>query len=195
MAVVGVDGCKAGWFAVRIEGGDEGDYTSRVYPKVADLLKAWDDVSLILIDIPIGLPDSGDGRTCDAQARNKLGKRHPSVFTPPGRGALKVDLFDHSHRRVSDANRDETGKGLSKQAFGIVPKIREVDELLRARGPGARPEIREVHPEICFWSLNREEAMANGKQKRLGVEERLNVLRGINPRVVNVAHEVIQSSL
>ena len=58
MAVVGVDGCKGGWFAVRIEGGDEGDYTPCVFPTMAGLLAAWDDAALILIDVPIGLPHS-----------------------------------------------------------------------------------------------------------------------------------------
>ena len=89
----------------------------------------------------------------------------------------------HHHKVVSDANREETGKGLSIQAFGIVPKIRELDELLRERGRDARPEIREVHPEICFWALSGEKAMRNGKQKKAGLEERLGVLRRINPSV------------
>ena len=183
MAVVGVDGCKAGWFAVRIAGGDQGDYTFGVFPGMSDLLRAWSDVSLILIDIPIGLPDSSDGRACDAEARSRLGRRHSSVFTPPGRAALKADGVAHHHKVVSDANREETGKGLSIQAFGIVPKIRELDELLRERGRDARPEIREVHPEICFWALSGEKAMRNGKQKKAGLEERLGVLRRINPSV------------
>lgn len=191
MAVVGVDGCKAGWFAVRIEGGDEGEYTFGVFAGLADLLKAWDDASLVLIDIPIGLPDSSEARGCDGEARRALGRRRSSVFPPPGRAALRADAEDHSHKRVSDANRGELGQGLSIQAFEIVPKIREVDELLRKRGADARPEVREVHPEVCFWSLNHRKAMTSRKQTKAGLEERLGVLRGINPRVDDLYHEAL----
>ncbi|MYI83480.1 MAG: DUF429 domain-containing protein, partial [Chloroflexi bacterium] len=155
----------------------------------------WSDASLILIDIPIGLPNSGDGRACDAEARLRPGRRRSSVFTPPGREALRADLHDHSHKRVSDVNREETGKGLSIQAFGIVPKIREVDELLRERGADARPRIREVHPEVCFWSLNRGNAMQNRKSTKAGLEERLTVLRRLSSRVDLVYNAALETFL
>ena len=191
MAVVGVDGCKGGWFAVRIEGGDEGDYTACVFPTMAELLAAWDDAALILIDVPIGLPHSKDARACDAEARSRLGPRRSSVFPPPGREALRMDRGAHRHGLVSEANRRETGNGLSIQAFGIVPKIREVDELIRERGHDARPAIREVHPEVCFWALNGGAPMRHGKLTQAGRDERLGVLRQLNPRVDDVYDEAL----
>ena len=36
--------------------------------------------------------------------------------------------------------------------YAIIPKIREVDSLLRGNAK-ARRAVREVHPEICFCEL------------------------------------------
>ena len=190
MAVVGVDGCKAGWFAVRIEGDD---YSVGVFSTVAELLVSLGgDASLILIDIPIGLPNSCEERCCDREARTRLGSRASSVFPAPGREALEEDRREHRHEAVSDANRRETGRGLSIQAFGIVPKIREVDDLIRERGLTAHPAIREIHPEVCFWSLNGGRPMGHTKQRPDGHCERLDVLRRIHPCVDDVRDEALR---
>lgn len=200
MAVVGVDGCKGGWFAVRIEG-DEGSF--RLFPTVTDLVKTWNDVSLILIDIPIGLSSSEKRRACDEEARKRLGPRWRSVFLTLGRTALdeyrrRVDdeeaglsesesaancrlcfytRFERGlDKSVSAANCRQTGEKLSEQALRIVPKIEEVDDYICKRGVNDHPIIREVHPEICWWALNGEKAMENSKKEKDGLEERLRVL-------------------
>lgn len=68
------------------------------------------------------------------------------------------------------------GKGVSIQTWAIVPKIMEVDGLLRA--DEARHEIvREVHPEVSFFFLNGERPMSTPKRKADGQAERLSVLR------------------
>src|SRR5690606_24608734 len=43
--------------------------------------------------------------------------------------------------------------GVSIQAFGIFPKIREVDVLLSER-PDLRERVFESHPEVAFMRLN-----------------------------------------
>ena len=193
MAVIGVDGCRAGWFAVRIEGGDDGECGAEVFPTVAGLLASpWGDASLILIDIPIGLPDSRGERACDKEARARLGPRASSVFPAPGREALEADRLARRHEAVSEANRRETGRGLSIQAFGIVPKIREVDDLMRERGPAARPAIREIHPEVCFWALHGKRPMAHNKGGAPGQRERLAVLRALRPDADGVYAEALR---
>jgi predicted RNase H-like nuclease len=45
------------------------------------------------------------------------------------------------------------GRGISQQAWRILPKIREVDDLLRADVKRAE-QILEVHPEVCFAQWN-----------------------------------------
>jgi predicted RNase H-like nuclease len=55
MAVVGVDACRGGWFAVRREGDDTISF--EVFGTNRELWEARGAASTILIDIPIGLID------------------------------------------------------------------------------------------------------------------------------------------
>ena len=69
----------------------------------------------------------------------------------------------------------ENAKAISKQTWAIVPKIREVDDLLRTR-PALREIIHEVHPEVCFRELAGA-PMKYSKKKREGQDERQRALR------------------
>ena len=170
MAVVGTDGCRAGWFAVRIE--SSGDHETRVFGDFGSLWRSWGDASLILVDIPIGLPDAGKKqRECDSLARRLLGPRRSSVFTPPSRVALE----HATHEQASEANFREVDRKLSIQSWHLVPKIREVDRLLR-EDQTARKRVREVHPEVCFWAFAGSQPMKSNKKRSAGRRERLDVL-------------------
>ena len=174
MAVVGADGCRSGWFAVRRE--PDGTSSFDVFPGISDLWRRWGDASLVLIDIPIGLTDSPAQRGCDSEARRLLGPRRSSVFTPPCRKALAVPTYE----RASEVNFRETGRKLSRQAWNISSKIQEVDDLVR-RSAEARSRIREVHPELCFWAFAGRRPMAAPKKDRAGRRERLALLRRLDP--------------
>jgi predicted RNase H-like nuclease len=52
---------------------------------------------------------------------------------------------------------------VSKQLYNIAPKIREVDQVLRADPPLAR-RVFEVHPELAFWRLNGSRALDQPKK-------------------------------
>ena len=65
------------------------------------------------------------------------------------RAALPVSTYED----VARVNREETGRGLSRQAWGILPKIREVEQLMR-QSQSAGELFVEVHPELLFWALN-----------------------------------------
>jgi len=82
------------------------------------------------------------------------------------------------------------GKGLTRQAFEIVPKIREVDDLL-AESERARSMVREVHPELCFWAFGEGKPMRNGKKTDDGFRERMAVLEQLLPG----CGEVVRSAL
>ena len=165
--VVGVDGCRSGWVcACRSAEG----LNVRVVP---DFETVWTDVvseatNRILVDIPIGLPTSSR-RTCDVEARRRLGSRASTVFFAPVRGVLDAT----THERASAENRDKTGYGLSIQAWNLVPKIRAVDSLLRAT-PRARTIVSESHPELAFAAfagapLTEPKSTAEGRRRRLDV--------------------------
>lgn len=168
---VGADGCPGGWVGVRV--GETGGLATRVCPDV-ETLRAWAGArTLILIDIPIGLRDrDAAARDCDRAARRLLGApRAASVFTPPVRACLDADNWTAANAR----SRRLTGRGLSRQAWNIASKIREVDAWLRV-DPIRQRLLRESHPEVLFQALNNGEPMRHPKRRSAGRNERLAVL-------------------
>ena len=183
MYVVGVDGCRAGWLA--IPSTQSGSWEAEVLPDFAALWKKHREADLILVDIPIGLKEGGpEARRCDAEARKILGPRKSSVFPVPCRSAVYQLNYDAAIKE----NLRRTGKSIFKAVWMIVPKIREVDELLSQDG-SARNRMRESHPEVCFWALNGGRPMAFNKKTGAGQAERQAVLENIlSPIFSDLAH-------
>ena len=177
---VGVDGCPEGWFSVGLDG--RGRYEVGVFKTFKELLDRYAGAELVLVDIPIGLPEGAGGRDCDREARRRLEARRSSVFpTPTRRTVEQAARSPWDYRRALEVERQFAGKGISQQAFRIAPKIAQVDRALLERGPNATPQVREVHPELCLWALNHKRPMKYGKKKAEGEKERLEVLQGIEP--------------
>jgi predicted RNase H-like nuclease len=104
MKSVGVDACKKGWFAVSIDSNDT--WEIGIFDAIGDLWNECQNNALILIDIPIGLPDNGK-RKCDVEARKILKKRAASVFPVPCRQTIHADTYKKACRRccgTSDGN-------------------------------------------------------------------------------------------
>ncbi len=171
---IGIDGCKAGWFFFRFE---DGVGTFGVAASVAEILDAAPPHTHALIDIPIGLKERGKTeRDCDRLAREMLRpKRHSSVFPAPCRQALREADYAAANAR----NQRVTGRALSRQSWGIAPKIREVDDYLRA-SEAARGKLRESHPELVFCGLAGGPMSAN-KKTRDGFAERMTILQLYEP--------------
>jgi predicted RNase H-like nuclease len=187
---VGVDGYGAGWFAIALT--EAGDFDTVVFSEISDLWNYFcgdhTDVHICL-DIPIGLIDRSSSykrRPCDAEARKLLApKRHPSVFTPPCREALHAE----SYESACDINEEVTGIRLTKQLWGIVPKIREVDDFL-VSAHSAQENIKEIHPEICFWAFAGK-PMEDSKKKNEVFIERKKILQ----EICNLTDRIVQNSL
>ena len=197
--VVGVDGCRAGWFAVRLSG--QGEYAVAKFASLGELVDSYDDGDLVLVDIPIGLPEDGSPRECDLRARKVLGARGGAVFPAPTRQAAEQARADREdYGAFCDEQCRYTGKRLSRQAFGIAPKIAEVDEVMRRRCDGG-PRVREIHPEVCFWALNGKRPMQyskkprRGELERHGERERKDILRLLEPRTDRIVDEATQRFL
>jgi predicted RNase H-like nuclease len=185
MFYVGADVSKKKWFAVRL--GEEDDWEVNLFPSIKALWEQYKQARMILLDIPIGLPDGGSNwRSCDIEARELLGKRRLSVFPVPCRPAV-----DAEEAKESDINEQKTGRKLSKQSLGIIPKIKEVDQLL-SEDKSAKSRIREIHPEVCFWALNGKIPMAYSKKKSEGIKERKEVLRSVYPYSEAIFRDVEQ---
>ncbi len=159
MAVIaGIDGCPAGWVCLTKEL-STGNVDSRILPNIAAVLQLDHRPELVMVDVPIGLTDSGP-RACDLQARAHLkAPRASSVFPAP----IRPTLLATTYTQACQIGQKVDGRKLSQQAWGILPKIREVDAFLRT-DTSLQEWIREVHPEVCFWAWNGEKAMAHKKK-------------------------------
>ncbi len=168
--VAGVDGCRGGWLAVLVEFADGQVFGEEHHlcPAFAGILDLPRRPSVVAVDVPIGLLDERvkGGRACDRLLRRVLGKgRASSVFSPPTRSALACGSWEQARR-----------EGLSKQAWGIVPRIREVDALMT---PEMQTRVYEGHPELAFFHLARLAPAARSKKTGEGREERLALLSSL----------------
>jgi predicted RNase H-like nuclease len=172
--VAGIDGCRGGWVSFKVDLRSL-DTSVELIDVPSILRNKPDDLSILAIDIPIGLLDGS--RICDKAARKLLGQpRGTSVFAAPSRTALSAK----THAAASATNLRITGRGLSRQAWGIAPKIKQVDDAVT---PDCLRWAFEVHPEVCFWALNQRRPMKHNKKTRDGSLERLTLLRSVFPRI------------
>jgi 5-methylcytosine-specific restriction enzyme A len=176
--VAGVDGCKAGWFAVFADVETGSLLGWELLEHFSDLIERPNRPLIVAVDIPIGLQSeaSTGGRECDRAARRHLGQpRGSSVFPPPTRMAL---AHTDSHSAAIEANRTSSAAaiGVSRQSFDIFPKIIEVDHLLNQH---SQQYIKEVHPELCFWKMNSESPTMHKKKEKSGRLERLDILENV----------------
>lgn len=140
MTALGLDGCRSGWVAAWIDSNGRRGFE---IVREIDLARGTE---LAMIDIPIGLPDSGY-RAVDHAARRVLGRTCSRVFLGARRPLLA--WLDDYQRANEWAKAD--GKGISRQLFGILPKIAQVDRFItQAR----QHSFRECHPELVFQRLN-----------------------------------------
>jgi len=190
--LAGVDICPAGWIAAFAGPAGE-ELRVRVAMRFADVVSALEAPAVIAVDVPIGLPDRIGlrGRGPEAAVRPLLGGRQSSVFSVPSRAAIYAETFGEACRigvETSDAR-----KKISKQLYMIVPKIREVDRLLRG-DPALVARIYEVHPEVAFWRLNGDRALEEPKKIKgvpygegLALRRRLLIEAGLPPACVEAA--------
>lgn len=140
MESVGVDACRQGWVAVRLDQGRFQD--ARLYPDLAGLLDEAGEV--VAVDIPLGLTEQ-DERECDRLGKKLLGPLSRTLFPIPPRSVVEIEDYVWANDRCGQV----TGKGLSWQTHGLFAKIREADRL-RASG---EHRLHEVHPELPFRAM------------------------------------------
>lgn len=170
--VLGVDGCRAGWVCVRL---NLPDMTSAAFiaPSFEALLAgSGAEATMIIVDMPIGLAETGR-RACEREARKRLSpRRHSSVFSTPRRPMLTFTTYEEANDWGKRQGKD-AGGGLSKQAWMITPKIREIDDAIT---PADQTRLAEGHPEVAFWRLNGEQPCRHSKRTGEGAQERLALL-------------------
>ena len=161
VCVAGVDGCKAGWLVVYRWLGGVCPTRCCVVSHFADVIDAFEKPFKIAVDMPIGLPEhiGRDGRGPEKAIRPLLGMRQSSVFSIPAKSAVYCE--DYREACSAAVEHSSPPRKVSKQAFYLFPKIRELDQLMT---PELENRVYEVHPELAFWRLNDRQPIAVPKK-------------------------------
>ena len=148
MIVAGADVWKGKWVVVIL---DDGHFLRGfVAATFAEVIENLNDVSIIGVDIPIGLPTGADRRRSDIEARAFVGSRRSSVFfTPP------AELLDcASASEANELARKLNIPGISAQTFGLKKQILAVQPFAEQDD-----RIYEVHPEVSFREAHGKEIL------------------------------------
>lgn len=163
--VAGVDRWKGGWVAVVL--GPGRTLRAMTFETLAAAGTALDDIAVLGVDIPVGLPAPGVKRRADLLARVAVGARRNSVFFSPARCLLDAATQEEANQLA----RALGIPGMSSQCFGLKAAILEADAVVRTDD-----RWMEVHPEVCFWAMNGKKALRWAKTSWGGFHERLRVL-------------------
>lgn len=174
MLIAGADGCPGGWAVVTATLADQrivdlqGSRVDDLTTFIAQIRTG--ELAALAIDMPIGLLDVHP-RTADVEARRLLGVRRSSVFPTP----LRTTLAAADYAEACERSRAVCGKALSKQAWNLLPKIRELDQTI---GAADQPLVAEAHPECSFLRMHDEQPLPHAKATLDGRELRTALLTG-----------------
>ena len=183
--VAGADGCKGGWI---VAAADSEDLSHPNVATVGSFREIWDvfgaEPGVLAVDMPVGLVNQG-GRAVDGLARQLLGKKSSSIFTPPERMLLEyaslnnflsyqaVTPGEDPYSSINEWSKNFLGHGVSKQAFGIFPRIAEVDRYMTEERD---PRVHEAHPELIFRRMNDHRVIQESKRSEEGQAARAALL-------------------
>ncbi|MGI9606558.1 MAG: DUF429 domain-containing protein [Acidimicrobiales bacterium] len=143
---LGVDGARGGWLVAEVDLGDPtAAFDFRFQESLHATVRSLRPGDVMIVDMPIGLSDDGD-RPVDLIARNRLGSRRSTFFPTPHRASLDA----HSWAEANASSRIATGRGMSKQSWNLIPKIREIDSLWNDT---LEHVVLEGHPESSFAEM------------------------------------------
>jgi len=171
---IGIDGCASGWIVATFRGlALNVTYAKRL--EDIDL----EGVAAVGLDMPIGLVSHGK-RPADVEAKAFLGRRSSTIFLAPVAAALEAPDFASANA----LNREHGGFGLSRQAFGLFAKIREV----RDWAASTSVPTYEIHPEMAFMDMLGTRELPSKKTWQ-GHEERRRVLNLVGCEDVTVSEQ------
>lgn len=183
MRLVGVDGCRFGWVATSLS-----DACGVLFKNIRDLIAFYEDDTVFLIDMPIGLPSKSVERECENIARKELSaQRKSSIFPIPCRAAVYAETYEMANQ----INRNILQKGISKQTWFICSKIKELDDFLN-HNKNIQSKIIESHPELAFHYLNHRNSMKFNKKSKAGQQERLYLLSQFSKTVETIYSNTIE---
>jgi threonine dehydratase len=167
--LAGIDGCPAGWIAALVRPSGP-ELRLRFAPDFGAMVAAPEQPAILAVDMPIGLPPRAGpgGRAAENAVRPLLGARQSSVFSVPSREA--VYAADYGEACGVALTTSDPPRKISRQLFGLTPKIQQVDALLRT-APDLAARVFETHPELVFWRLNGRQPLSEPKKVKGGPYE------------------------
>jgi predicted RNase H-like nuclease len=163
---MGVDGAPGGWLGVVW---DAPEVAVLYATSIDELFRAAGSPRTLAVDMPIGL-DAHGARQADLAAREFLGPRRSTIFFSPVHAVLEAGDF-RDYAKADRVSRRRGGRGLSRQAFGLLPKIDEVERWRHT----VDAVVCEAHPEVTFQVLAGSPLRA-GKKTWNGARERWRLL-------------------
>lgn len=180
---LGIDGARGGWVVATSH---TGEMALNLYRDISEV--PFPPLCRALIDMPIGLP-SHHRRQCDSDARKLLGARRSTIFPVPTRAAV----FASSYAESCAINEPLQGCKLSKQAWNLFPKIRELDLYLRS-DITRHTFIAEGHPELAFLALRGASSPLPPKRTALGMNARRETLTFLGPHIETLLRDFVTSN-
>ena len=166
VAVIGVDGCPAGWIAIIWQG-------NKIQAKLfeignfAAILR--EEAAMIAVDMPIGFPDTY-GRNADIEARKVLRPFGSRVFPIPCRAAVHANNYTEAiHLNKLYSNN----VSIPPVTNAIRPRMQEVDRVMSRE---VEKRVREIHPEVSFSVMNGGKPLHHKKKTLDGEKQRLDLL-------------------
>lgn len=161
--MLGVDSAgPLGWVGVVI---DDDGFIEASCDSLAELVERVEPVSVIGVDIPIGLVPGG-GRLADQEARDFLKGNASSVFAAPPLQVVDMDDYAQANALLGQMGVAK----MSRQAWALLPKIRETALVAESDD-----RVYEVHPETSFRAMA-DKALRWRKKSWNGLHERRHLL-------------------
>jgi len=111
------------------------------------VLRLTTGCKMLVVDIPIGLPDGSEPRECDVLARRQLsGDVAYSVVLAPSRRALSLE----KHKGVQQESGRQFGGHPVDRVSVLRDKICEVDDQIDEQ---LQSRVRQFHPELTWARL------------------------------------------
>ena len=168
---VGVDWMKGKWLAVELRN-DIARYNT--FDNIKEVCEKYENVDSILIDVPIGLPESSeqakDRPDKFARAYLKNAHRKSSIFPVP----FRQMVYAENQKEFWNIAKSLDAK-TTPQSYAIIKCIRQVDEFLQ-NNPKWKNKLLESHPECAFQALNYGEGLEFSKHTDEGIELRTKIL-------------------
>lgn len=161
--LAGVEPVTGGWLVVpgNLQGINLAPQPAQVMPVLADILDYRPSYTVVALHAPVGIMEQpGQARSCDVEARRKLGRRAGSVVTAPARALLEATSYEEA-RRIDPSLDIIRWRSFAKAAEAI----REVQSWRQRT-------VFEVNPELACTTMNEGQPIVYGRRTQLGRDAR-----------------------